>query len=59
MAAGVPTIWLGMLQLLDADPGKWDLSRMKGMLVGGSAVPRSMIAGFKSATASTSCTAGA
>ena len=45
--AGVPTIWLGMLQLLDANPGKWDLSKMKGMLVGGSAVPRSMIAGYK------------
>jgi len=45
--AGVPTIWLGMLQMLDANPGKWDLSHMKGMLVGGSAVPRSMIAGYK------------
>jgi fatty-acyl-CoA synthase len=45
--AGVPTIWLGILGLLDANPGKWDLSRMKGMLVGGSAAPRSMIAGFK------------
>ena len=31
--AGVPTIWLGILQLLDANPGKWDLSGMKGMLV--------------------------
>jgi fatty-acyl-CoA synthase len=46
-AAGVPTIWLGILQLLDANPGRWDLSRMKGMLVGGSAAPRAMIAGFK------------
>jgi fatty-acyl-CoA synthase len=45
--AGVPTIWLGILQLLDANPGRWDLSRLKGMLVGGSAAPRSMIAGFK------------
>jgi fatty-acyl-CoA synthase len=45
--AGVPTIWLGILGLLDANPGKWDLSHMKGMLVGGSAAPRSMIAGFK------------
>jgi fatty-acyl-CoA synthase len=45
--AGVPTIWLGMLQLLDANPGKWDLSGMKGMLVGGSAVPRAMIAAYK------------
>ena len=33
--------------MLDANPGKWDLSRMKGMLVGGSAAPRAMIAGFK------------
>jgi acyl-CoA synthetase (AMP-forming)/AMP-acid ligase II len=45
--AGVPTIWLGILQLLDADPDRWDLSKMKGMLVGGSAAPRAMIAGFK------------
>ncbi|HVU77341.1 MAG TPA: long-chain fatty acid--CoA ligase [Gaiellaceae bacterium] len=45
--AGVPTIWLGILQLLDAEPDAWDLSRLKGMLVGGSAAPRSMIAGFK------------
>jgi fatty-acyl-CoA synthase len=45
--AGVPTIWMGILQLLDANPGKWDLSRMKGMLVGGSAAPRAMIAGFR------------
>ena len=45
--AGVPTIWLGILQLLEANPGRWDLSRMKGMLVGGSAAPRAMIAGFR------------
>jgi fatty-acyl-CoA synthase len=45
--AGVPTIWLGMLQLLDANPGRWDLSGMKGMLVGGAAVPRAMIAAYK------------
>src|SRR6266545_4558981 len=45
--AGVPTIWLAILQLLDAGPERWDLSRMKGMLVGGSAAPRAMIAGFK------------
>jgi fatty-acyl-CoA synthase len=45
--AGVPTIWLGILAQLDADPTRWDLSKMKGMLVGGSAAPRAMIAGFK------------
>ena len=47
-AAGVPTIWMGILQQLDANPGKWDLSSMKAMLVGGSAVPRAMIAGYES-----------
>ena len=45
-SAGVPTIWMGILEQLDAHPGKWDLSHMKGMLVGGSAVPRAMIAAF-------------
>ena len=45
--AGVPTIWLGMLQLLDAHPDRWDLSRMRGMLVGGAAVPRALIAAYK------------
>jgi len=45
--AGVPTIWLGILQLLDAQPDRWNLSAMKGMLVGGSAAPRAMIAGFQ------------
>ena len=46
-SAGVPTIWLRMLQLLDANPGRWNLSRMRGMLVGGAAVPRAMIVAFK------------
>jgi fatty-acyl-CoA synthase len=46
-SAGVPTIWLGMLQALDASPSTWDLSHMKGMFVGGSAVPRSLIAAFQ------------
>jgi fatty-acyl-CoA synthase len=45
--AGVPTIWLGILGLLDENSGRWDLSGLKGMLVGGSAAPRAMIAGFK------------
>ena len=28
--AGVPTIWLGILAQLDANPGKWDLSTAQG-----------------------------
>jgi fatty-acyl-CoA synthase len=46
-AAGVPTIWLGILQQLDGNPDRWDLSALEAMLVGGSAVPRSLIAAFK------------
>jgi len=42
-AAGVPTIWSGIAQALDAAPGRYDLSSLKGILCGGSAVPPSMI----------------
>ena len=47
VTGGVPTIWLGMLQLLDADPKRFDLSSLRSMIVGGSAAPRSMIEGFE------------
>ncbi len=47
VTAGVPTIWLGILQVLDAEPGKYDLSSLRGMIVGGSAAPRAMIEGFQ------------
>ena len=47
VAAGVPTIWLGILQTLDADPKAWDLSSVRTMVIGGSAAPPSLIAGFK------------
>ena len=47
ITAGVPTIWLGILQDLDAEPSKYDLSSLRGMIVGGSAAPRSMIEGFQ------------
>lgn len=46
-AAGVPTVWLGVLEVLDSHPGRFDLSRLKGILVGGAAPPRAMIAGFR------------
>ncbi len=45
-AAGVPTIWTGILAKLDAQPKRWDLSRMRTMLIGGSAAPPAMIRGF-------------
>jgi len=45
--AGVPTIWLGLLQELDRAPGSWDLSSLRAMFVGGQSAPISMIRGFQ------------
>ena len=47
MAAGVPTIWLGILQYLDANPTKHDLTPLRRMLVGGAAVPEPLIRAFQ------------
>jgi fatty-acyl-CoA synthase len=47
LAGGVPTIWLGILALLDQSPDKWDLSSMRSMVIGGSAAPPSLIDGFR------------
>jgi fatty-acyl-CoA synthase len=46
LSCGVPTLWLGVLQLLDKEPGKHDLSRLKALLSGGQAAPESMVRGF-------------
>jgi fatty-acyl-CoA synthase len=46
LAAGVPTIWLGILALLDQEPKRWDLRSVRTMAIGGSAAPPAMIAGF-------------
>jgi fatty-acyl-CoA synthase len=43
ITAGVPTVWMGMLQALDAEPDRWDLDALRTVIVGGSAAPPSMI----------------
>ena len=43
-AAGVPTIWLGILHALQKEPQRWTLTPGMKMLVGGSATPASLIA---------------
>lgn len=45
-SAGVPTIWIGILAALDAEPKRWDLSTMRTMVIGGSAAPPALIDGF-------------
>ncbi|MCK9518294.1 MAG: AMP-binding protein, partial [Dehalococcoidia bacterium] len=47
LAGGVPTIWNGILALLDQNPGRWDLSALRQMAIGGSAAPPAMIDGFR------------
>jgi fatty-acyl-CoA synthase len=46
-SAGVPTIWLGILALLDSTPKKWDLSRLREVVIGGSAAPPALIDGLQ------------
>ena len=43
LPAGVPTIWIGMLQVLDQHP-ELDMSSVTRVVVGGSAAPASLIA---------------
>jgi fatty-acyl-CoA synthase len=45
-AGGVPTIWIGILAALDAEPKRWDLSAMRTMIIGGSAAPPALMDGF-------------
>src|SRR5436190_6549360 len=47
VTAGVPTIWIGVLQFLDANPGRYDVSSIRAMYVGGSAVPQALIEAFE------------
>ena len=45
LAAGVPTIWHGVLKYLDEHPGH-DLSSLRAMIVGGAAIPESTVRAF-------------
>lgn len=45
ISAGVPTIWMGILQALEKEPDRWQLGPIR-MVVGGSAAPESLIRGF-------------
>jgi fatty-acyl-CoA synthase len=46
MAFGVPTIWLSMMQLYESQPGRWKFPRNLRTLVGGAAVPESLIRAY-------------
>jgi len=46
ISAGVPTIWLGLLQELEK--GDYDTSHLRAILCGGSAAPKGLIRSFES-----------
>jgi len=46
MSLGVPTIWLSLIQLYEANPGRWKLPVGMRSLVGGAAVPEALIRQF-------------
>jgi fatty-acyl-CoA synthase len=46
LTAGVPTVWMTVLEAIEAEPDRWDLHALRQLLVGGSAAPRSMLQGF-------------
>jgi fatty-acyl-CoA synthase len=46
-ALGVPTIWMTMLQLLDAQPERFRLPANMRMLVGGAPVPEALIRAYQ------------
>ena len=46
MTLGVPTIWLAMIQAYEANPGRWKLPAGMRSMVGGAAVPESLIRQF-------------
>jgi len=43
ISAGVPTIWQGVKSIAQANPGKYDLSKLERLTCGGSAPPPSLI----------------
>lgn len=45
LTGGVPTLWLGILGLLENE--RYDLSSLRAMVVGGSAAPRSLIENYQ------------
>jgi fatty-acyl-CoA synthase len=45
LTAGVPTLWIGLLNLLDKE--RYDLSSVRAMIVGGAAAPQSLIEAYE------------
>jgi acyl-CoA synthetase (AMP-forming)/AMP-acid ligase II len=47
LTAGVPTVFLALLQALEEEPDRYDLSKLRAMVIGGSAVPKWVIRDYQ------------
>lgn len=47
IAAGVPTVWIGLLAHMQAHPGEHDLRSVRHFMAGGSAVPRQLMEAYE------------
>ncbi|MFO0997354.1 MAG: long-chain fatty acid--CoA ligase [Alphaproteobacteria bacterium] len=47
LTAGVPTVWLAVVQALDANPTRWRLKPGMRVLTGGSAAPEGLLRGLE------------
>ncbi|MGK5171175.1 long-chain-fatty-acid--CoA ligase [Geodermatophilus sp. CPCC 205761] len=47
LTGGVPTVWMGLLNTLDAAPGTHDTSSLRAVLSGGATAPPAMIEGLR------------
>jgi fatty-acyl-CoA synthase len=47
IAAGVPTVWLAVLQALDREPTRWDTASLRQIVIGGAAAPQALIEAFE------------
>jgi acyl-CoA synthetase (AMP-forming)/AMP-acid ligase II len=46
-SAAVPTVWLGVLEVLDACPDAYDLSSLRTLVIGGAAAPEALVRGLE------------
>jgi fatty-acyl-CoA synthase len=47
LTGGVPTVWEGVLAALDAAPGRYDVSSLRAVRIGGSRMPPALIRGLE------------
>jgi fatty-acyl-CoA synthase len=47
ITGGVPTLWEGILAILDAEPARYDISSLRAVRIGGSRMPPALIRGLE------------